>query len=183
MYDGGMTTESSDARPAPATAKRSPDDLRCSIARTLQVLGDRWTILIVREGFRGTTRFTDFRRVLGIPTDILTSRLATLVDAGVLERQGYREPGARERFDYHLTAAGEALLPVLGALAQWGNEYRPSGHGPSRLYQNAATGEATTVEFVTADGRVVPSADIAIVPGPGENDPTIGPTRPLAAKH
>ncbi|PXA68210.1 winged helix-turn-helix transcriptional regulator [Cryobacterium arcticum] len=175
-----MTTESSDAPAAPATAKRSAGDVRCSIARTMQVLGDRWTILIVREGFRGSTRFTDFRRVLGIPTDILTSRLASLVEAGVLERRGYREPGARERFDYHLTAAGIALLPVLGALTQWGNDYRPSGHGPSRLYQHAATGEATTVAFVTADGRVVPPADIAIVPGPGENDPEVGPIRPIA---
>ena len=178
-----MTTESSDARAHPVSPKRSGDDLRCSIARTMQVLGDRWTILIVRECFRGRTRFSDFRRVLGIPTDILTSRLCSLVDAGVLERRGYREPGARERFDYHLTAAGDALLPVLGALAQWGDDYRPSGHGPSRLYQQADTGEPTSVAFVTAAGVVVPLADIAIVPGPGENDPDIGPTRPLAAAH
>ncbi|WP_104163524.1 helix-turn-helix domain-containing protein [Cryobacterium sp. N22] len=178
-----MTTESSDAPPTPVTPKRSGDDLRCSIARTMQVLGDRWTILIVREGFRGHTRFSDFRRVLGIPTDILTSRLCSLVDAGVLERRGYREPGARERFDYHLTAAGEALLPVLGALAQWGNEFRPSGHGPSRLYQHAETGEAATIAFVAPDGQVIDPADIAIVPGPGENDLEIGPIRPLAAAH
>ncbi|MGO4784245.1 winged helix-turn-helix transcriptional regulator [Cryobacterium sp. W22_MBD10_FK3] len=178
-----MTTESSDARPLPTLTRRSGDDLRCSIARTLQVLGDRWTILIVREGFRGHTRFSDFRRVLGIPTDILTSRLSSLVEAGVLERRGYREPGARERFDYHLTAAGDALLPVLGALAEWGNEYRPSGHGPSRLYQHAETGEATSIAFVTAAGAVVPLTDIAIVPGPGENDPGVGPTHPLAAHH
>ncbi|TFD88635.1 transcriptional regulator [Cryobacterium lactosi] len=163
--------------------RRSGDDLRCSIARTIQVLGDRWTILIVRECFRGRTRFSDFRRVLGIPTDILTSRLGSLVDAGVLERRGYREPGARERFDYHLTTAGDALLPVLGALAQWGNDYRPSGHGPSRLYQHALTGEAATIAFVAPDGRVIDPADIAIVPGPGENDPSIGPIRPLAASH
>ena len=179
-----MTTESSDAPPAsltPVTPRRSGDDLRCSIARTMQVLGDRWTILIVRECFRGRTRFSDFRRVLGIPTDILTSRLCSLVDAGVLERRGYREPGARERFDYHLTAAGDALLPVLGALAQWGNDFRPSGHGPSRLYQHAETGEAAAIAFVTPDGRVIAPADIAIVPGPGENDPDIGPIRPLAA--
>jgi len=176
-----MTTESSDAPQVLVSPTRSRDDPRCSIARTLQVLGDRWTILIVREGFRGHTRFSDFRRVLGIPTDILTARLCSLVEAGVLERRSYREPGARERFDYHLTAAGEALLPVLGALAQWGNEFRPSGHGPSRLYQHADTGEATSVAFVTPTGVVVPLTDIAIVPGPGENDPDIGPTRPLAA--
>lgn len=168
--------------PQPASSRRAGGDLRCSLARTLQVLGDRWTILIVRESFRGRTRFTDFRRTLGIPTDILTSRLASLVEAGVLERRGYREPGARERFDYHLTSAGEALLPVLGAFAQWGNAYRPSGHGPSRIYQDAETGEATSVAFVTAAGRVVPCGDIAIVPGPGENDPAIGPTRPLATQ-
>ena len=158
----------------------SPDP-RCSIARTLQVLGDRWTVLIVRESFRGRTRFSEFRDMLGIPRDILTTRLSSLVEAGVLERRGYREAGARERFDYHLTAAGDALLPVLGALAEWGNEYRPSGHGPSRLYQHAETGEAAAIAFVTPDGRVIAPADIAIVPGPGENDPDIGPIRPLAA--
>jgi DNA-binding HxlR family transcriptional regulator len=158
----------------------SPDP-RCSIARTLQVLGDRWTVLIVRESFRGRTRFSEFRDMLGIPRDILTTRLGSLVEAGVLERRGYREAGARERFDYHLTEAGKALLPVLGALAQWGNEFLPSGHGPTRIYQNAETHEPATVAFVGPDGRLIRPADIGIVPGPGETDPSIGPIRPLAA--
>lgn len=180
-----MTTDRSDAPLAmsPGAAHRPGTDSRCSIARTMQVLGDKWTVLIVREAFRGHTRFSDFRRILGIPTDILTSRLCGLVDAGVLERRGYREPGARERFDYHLTAAGDALLPVLGALAQWGNEYRPSGHGPSRLYQHADTGEAASIAFVTAAGSVIAPEDIAIVPGPGENDPEIFAIRPVGGLH
>ena len=161
-------------------ATDEPDAVRCAIARTLQVLGDKWSSLIVRESFRGRTRFTEFREVLGIPRDILTSRLADLVEAGVLERRSYREPGSRERFGYHLTPAGEDLLPVLGALTQWGDEHRPGRHGPSRIYQQAATGEPVRVAFVALSGQEVSPQDIEIAPGPGESDPGVATIRPLA---
>jgi len=144
---------------------------RCSVARSARILGDRWSVLIVRDCFRGVTRFSDFKSRLGIPSDILTSRLGKLVDAGVLERRPYREDGGRERFGYHLTEGGRALLPVLGALVQWGDAYRPSEFGPSRIYRSAATGECLRVAFVTEDGDVVPDADVEVVAGPGEPEP------------
>ena len=84
--------------------------LTCSIARSLVVLGERWSLLIVREAFSGVTRFADFRAALGVAPDVLTERLRTLVETGVLERRPYREPGCRPRHDYHLTPAGRDLL-------------------------------------------------------------------------
>lgn len=150
---------------------------RCSVARSARILGDRWSVLIVRDCFRGVTRFSDFRTRLGIPSDVLTTRLAKLVDADVLERRPYREAGGRKRFGYHLTEGGRALLPVLGALVQWGDAYRPSDYGPSRIYRSATTGERLRVAFVTESGDVVPDEDIEVVAGPGELE-TVEPYRP-----
>lgn len=92
----------------------------------------------------------------------------------------YKEAGARERFAYHLTPAGDALLPVLGSLIQWGDEYRRTDHGPTRVYRSATTGEPLHVAFVTASGEIVPDADIEIVPGPGERNAELPAVRPLA---
>lgn len=151
--------------------------LRCSVARSARILGDRWSVLIVRDAFRGVTRFSDFRQRLGIPSDILTARLAKLVDAGVFERRPYRDDCGRERFDYHLTQSGRALLPVLGALVQWGDAHQPIGDGPSRIYRSAATGERLRVAFVTESGDVVSDDDVEVIGGPGEPEP-VEPYRP-----
>lgn len=159
---------------------KNPAEARCSVARTAQLMGDKWTTLIVREAFRGHTRFSDFTTTLGIPKDVLTARLSQLVESGVLERRPYRDAGSRERFGYHLTPAGDALLPVMGSLTQWGDEHRPSGHGPTRVYRSARTGEPLRVAFVTPSGDIVPDEDVEIAPGPGELDATVRPIRPLA---
>src|SRR4051795_6456267 len=116
-----------DPRPAPR------DNSRCSIARSLSVLGERWTFLILREALLGTTRFAEFRDNLGVAPDVLSDRLATLVEAGVLTKQPYQEPGARARFSYHLTPAGADLQIVLGALQQWGDAHLPLPTGPTYL--------------------------------------------------
>ncbi|WP_035749865.1 winged helix-turn-helix transcriptional regulator [Parafrankia discariae] len=144
-----------------------PDGARCSIARSLEVLGERWTLLVVREAFRGRTRFAEFRDALGIATDVLTVRLRTLVDCGVLERRAYREPGSRERYSYHLTPAGHDLRLVLGALQQWGDAHRPSGHGPAVVYRSAADGGAVRVAFVDSVGAEIDVRDVVSAPGPG----------------
>src|SRR3954454_13011448 len=81
----------------------------CSIARTLEVLGERWTFLVVREALAGTTRFADFRATLGVAPDVLTTRLNTLVEAGVLERRPYQDDGRRTRQEYVVTRAGDDL--------------------------------------------------------------------------
>ena len=140
---------------------------RCSIANSLDVLGQKWSLLIVREAMWGRTRFSQFRERLGVAPDVLTDRLARLVDAGVLERSTYRDDGAREREEYLLTPAGDALRPVLAAFTQWGDEYRPTEFGPAATYVDGETGEPVRLAFVTASGRVVESDDVAAVRGPG----------------
>ncbi len=148
------------------------DSPRCSIARTLEVLGERWTFLVVREALRGRTRFAEFRDSLGVASDVLAARLRTLVDAGIMERRAYREPGSRERFSYHLTPAGAELRLVLGALQQWGDEHRPSGHGPAAILKSRRDGGGARVVFVDDADRVLPIEDVANVAGPGALDPS-----------
>src|ERR1700746_824234 len=105
-----------------------PDEA-CSIARTLGVVGERWTLLILREAFLGATRFAEFRDRLRVAPDILSARLGTPVESGVMAREPYREPGARSRFAYRLTPAGRELQVVLSALQQWGDERPPPPEG------------------------------------------------------
>src|SRR3954465_13448580 len=93
--------------------------LRCPIARTLDVLGDRWTLLIVRDAIAGATTFTQFRESLGIPRDVLSARLDALVEGGVLDRRAVQHEGSRSRDEYFVTGAGRELLVVLGALGDW----------------------------------------------------------------
>ena len=140
---------------------------RCSIARSLEVLGEKWSLLIVREAFWGRSRFSEFRENLGISSDILTDRLGTLVDAGVFEKVAYREASSRERFRYELTDSGRALKPVLAALNSWGERHRPSGFGASALYREVATGEPVSLVFRAADGTILPDDAVEVVRGPG----------------
>lgn len=135
----------------------------CAIARSLEVLGERWTFLVVREAFLGTTRFADFRATLGVAPDILTARLATLVEAGVLERVPYQEPGTRQRFEYRLTAAGRELQVVLGALQQWGDEHNPFPPGPTYV-RRSSDGRPLHVAFVDDRGAEVPLSEVRILP-------------------
>jgi DNA-binding HxlR family transcriptional regulator len=143
-----------------ATAGR---DVRCSIARSLEVLGEKWTLLVVREAFLGRTRFSEFRSALGVAPDVLADRLSTLVDVGVLERRPYQEDGGRRREEYVLTPAGQDLRVVLGALHTWGNEHRPAPAGPSSVFVEASTGEPVALTFLSADGRRLAPQEVAVV--------------------
>lgn len=134
-------------------------DTPCSIARSLEVLGERWTFLVVREALTGTTRFADFRATLGVAPDILTNRLNTLVASGVLERRPYREEGKRARHEYHPTKAGWDLRVVLGALQQWGDEYLPYSLGPT-VERRSADDRPLHVAFADDEGREVPLSDV-----------------------
>lgn len=135
----------------------------CSVERSLEVLGERWALLIIREAFCGRTRFREFQQALGVSTGRLAARLNALVDTGVLERRSYQPDGERERQSYHLTEAGEALEVVLGALQQWGDVYRPRREGPSRERRSLRTGERLSVAFVDPHGQEVPSGDVTIM--------------------
>lgn len=133
-----------------------PDQSTCSIVRSLEILGEKWTFLVLREAFSGTTRFADFRAALGLAPDVLSDRLRTLVEAGVLRTEPYREPGSRSRHSYHLTAAGQDLQVVLAALQQWGDRHRPHPAGPTIARRAADDGRPVRVGFVDEKHREVP---------------------------
>ncbi|GAA4264408.1 helix-turn-helix domain-containing protein [Frondihabitans peucedani] len=130
-------------------------DPACGIARSLDVLGERWALLIVRDAMLGRTRFSEFRSHLGVSPDILAARLASLVDFGVLTRETYREPGEREREEYLLTDAGRALAPVLSALGSWGLEHRPVDAGSRITFTDPDSGAPVRLAFLAPDGREV----------------------------
>ncbi|GHF39291.1 DNA-binding HxlR family transcriptional regulator [Amycolatopsis bartoniae] len=142
------------------TPRLDEDSPACSIERSLTVLGERWTPLILRELFFGFVRFADIQQRLGIATNLLTTRLATLVDAGVVEKRPYREAGARTRYEYHLTGAGRDALVVLGALQQWGDRHLPRASGPSLRRRDRRTGAPLDVTFTGPDGRAVPLDEV-----------------------
>jgi DNA-binding HxlR family transcriptional regulator len=138
-------------------------DCSCSIERALGVLGERWTFLILREAFFGVTRFADFRDRLGVAPDVLTDRLATLVQYGVMERVPYREPGTRSRFGYQLTPAGRELQVVLSSLQQWGDQHLPRDEGPSMLRRVAGTDRPVHVGYIDPDGQEVSADGVAMI--------------------
>ncbi len=138
-------------------------DSSCSIARSLGVLGERWTFLILREAFGGLTRFAEFRDSLGIAPDVLADRLATLVEYGVMERVAYQEPGARSRSAYVLTPAGRELNVILAALQQWGDKHLPWPEGPSILRRVRDSDRAVHVGFVDDRGEEISPADVAMI--------------------
>ena len=142
-------------------AKALGKDATCSIARSLEVLGDSWTLLIIREAMLAhSTRFQEFREALGIAPNILAKRLALLVDEGLMERRVYQEPGLRAREEYVLTEAGRGLSVVVAALANWGRTYRPRLDGTSPRFALAGSGMEAELAFVTANGEQVPPSEL-----------------------
>lgn len=137
-------------------------DDRCPIARSLDVLGEKWTLMVVRDALAGATRFGQFQASLGIPRDVLAARLASLVEGGVLERRPYRDAGDRAREEYVLTEAGRELSVVLLALGGWADRHRPSSRRPLLSFEDAVTGEPLRAAAV-AESRVVPTDDIRAV--------------------
>ncbi|OII07782.1 HxlR family transcriptional regulator [Curtobacterium sp. MCBA15_007] len=142
-------------------------DERCPIARSLDVLGEKWTLMIVRDALGGSTRFSQFRQSLGIPREVLTARLASLVDGGVLERTTYKPEGARAREEYVLTGAGRDLSLVLLALGGWADRHRPSERPSDLRFVDADSGEAVEAAAVTVDAQQrIPTARLRAVMEP-----------------
>ncbi len=110
---------------------RTYDSQVCSVARTLEAIGDRWTMLVIRDAFLGVRRFEDFQRDLGVARNVLADRLGRLVDEGILVRELYQE--RPERHDYRLTDKGRDLWPVLVTLMKWGDRHAPAAEGPPTL--------------------------------------------------
>src|SRR5689334_18995546 len=143
--------------------------MHCSVAQALEVVGEWWTLLIIRDAFLGVTRFDDFRSRLGIARNILTDRLDTLVEADVLERRPYDD--ARERFDYVLTAKGRALWPVLTTLRQWGDKYVVGrGNEPIKTRHESCGHVATAHLACDSCGERMSARDVTVLPGPGLED-------------
>lgn len=116
-----------EGRPRSAPSRLEP---YCSIRRALDIAGEKWSLLILREAFYGVRRFDDFQRNLDCARNVLSDRLATLVGFGLLAKVPYREPGHRERLEYRLTDKGIDLFPVLTALMEWGDRWAPGPAGP-----------------------------------------------------
>jgi DNA-binding HxlR family transcriptional regulator len=135
----------------------------CSLARALEVVGERWTLLIVRDAFFGVRRFGDFAAHLGIPRAVLTSRLAALAEAGVLAVV----PGAHGRDEYILTGKGLDLWPAVRSLLAWGDDHY-SAAGPRRVFTHAADGGGVSDDGRCAlCGAAAGVADLLVAPGPG----------------
>src|SRR5262245_2039949 len=135
----------------------------CSIARTLEVVGDRWTLLVIRDVVLGIRRFDELVTSLGAASNVLTDRLNRLVAEGILERVRYSE--RPERFEYQLTGKGRELGVCLVALMQWGD--RHISDEPPRIARRPGDGSAITARLVAGDGSIVPAGEVELVPGPG----------------
>jgi DNA-binding HxlR family transcriptional regulator len=138
----------------------------CSIARSLEVVGERWSLIILRDAlFAGSTRYGEFQRTLGIATNILKDRLDGFVDAGIMRRHRYSE--RPELFEYQLTEKGRDLAPALIALSQWGDKWA-APDGPPMLYFHTACGSPVHTEAVCDTcGRLGEPGHLKAVPGPG----------------
>ena len=128
---------------------------RCSIGRALDVVGTRSAMLLMREAFYGTTRFDDFAQRVGITEAVAATRLKALVEAGLLVREPYREPGQRTRYEYVITPMGRDLLPAALALMQWGDKYLSDEGGPI-LVSHTGCGAPVQVEVRCEAGHEVP---------------------------
>ena len=133
---------------------------RCSVARTLSVIGDRWTLLVLREAFMRTRRFEDFQRLTGAPRPILADRLRGLVEHGILERRPYGNHP--DRFEYRLTEKGRDLYPVLVSLLRWGDTWMPDDGGPPVVLRHEACGHEVHPELACPHcGEWVGARDMA----------------------
>jgi DNA-binding HxlR family transcriptional regulator len=131
------------------------DRSRCSVAGTLAVIGEKWSLLVLREAFLGVRRFADFERNLGAPKAVLTGRLGTLVEEGILERRPYQADGARVRHEYRLTAKGLDLYPTLVALMAWGDRHLAEDAPPPLELEHRDCGAQVHLELRCEAGHSV----------------------------
>jgi DNA-binding HxlR family transcriptional regulator len=144
--------------------------MQCPIARSLDRVGEWWSILIMRDVFHGMTRFDQFQKSLGIAPNMLTRRLKSLVEAGLLERRMYSEHPPR--YEYLATDLGRDFRPVLWTLINWGNKHF-SPEGPSVVVVDAATGQiADPVVVDRNSGRPLRTPEFKVIAGPGANAST-----------
>jgi DNA-binding HxlR family transcriptional regulator len=139
----------------------------CSIARSLELVGERWTLLVVREIFHGRRRFSEMQRSLGVARNVLTARLQMMVDQEIIERRPYSE--RPERYEYFLTEKGLDLWPVMIALMQWGDRYeqQPEGRPSIVVHKGECGGEIDDRRVCTKCGKALTVREAVAIEGPG----------------
>ena len=139
----------------------------CTIGRTMEILGERWMLVVLREVFNGIRRFEDMRERTNIPRQVLANRLNRLVEAGVLRRSRYQEPGFRAREEYRLTPKGLDLYPILVAVREWGDRHLADPEGPPMEIRHRDCGALVKVVLRCEAGHDVASArEVVARPGP-----------------
>jgi DNA-binding HxlR family transcriptional regulator len=137
----------------------------CNLARSFELIGDRWTLLILRCALYGVRRFDDFQADLCVARSVLSNRLAGLVETGIMERREYREEGQRVRVEYPLTRMGQTLsLPFL-AMTEWADKWLGGGAQPLKL-RSKATGQKLMVALIDEEGRIAKGSDVDLVIDP-----------------
>ncbi|MFF4775443.1 winged helix-turn-helix transcriptional regulator [Microtetraspora fusca] len=141
----------------------------CSIERTLAVVGEKWTFLVLREAFLGIRRFGDFQAATGAPRQVLSARLSRLVEEGMLRKAPYQEPGQRQRDEYRLTSKGMDLYPILVALMHWGDRHLADPEGPPVSLTHRDCGAPVALRLTCDEGHELPGPwAVAPLPGPGD---------------
>lgn len=152
---------------APAALAWSTEN--CTVGRTMAILGERWTVVVLREVFNGVRRFDDMHRHSGIPRQVLSNRLSSLVEQGILRREPYRaETGGRVRHEYRPTEKGLDLYPVLVAVAAWGDRYLADPEGPPVELSHRDCGAQVQLVLECSSGhRLAGPREVVTRPGPG----------------
>jgi DNA-binding HxlR family transcriptional regulator len=145
--------------------RRDYEGQNCSIARTLELVGERWTLLIIRDAFLGRRRFDEFHESLGVASNILSNRLERLVQAGILERVRYQERPVRN--EYRLTARGRELRVPLAALMHWGDKHLAPAGAPIVLGHDGCEGTLSTQLVCSECGPLESAERVRAQPGPG----------------
>lgn len=144
------------------------DSEACSIARTLALIGDRWTLLVLRDLSNGVRRFDDLVTHLGVARNVLSRRLTALTEGGLVIRSAYRANGARERHEYRLSQAGRDLMPILLAVMAWGDRHLSGEDGPPAIPRHADCGASVRVSLICEAGHELGDRPpLRLEPGPG----------------
>jgi len=155
------------------------DHMNCSLAQALNIIGERWTLLILRDAFFGAKRFGQFERSLGIAKNILSTRLNMLVDEGIMERRMSAEGAHTE---YVLTEQGLDLQPILLSMTHWSDKHRPHPKGDRLVFVERDSGKPIRrMAVISEDGRALRPRDIRALWGPGGDGPANAPFRPRTA--
>jgi DNA-binding HxlR family transcriptional regulator len=155
--------------------RRSFEDMNCSVAQCLEVVGEWWSLLIVRDAFLGVTRFDDFQSRLGISRNILNQRLTHLVETGILKRVPYEDHPPRS--EYRLTDKGRDLWQVVTAMRQWGDRWAAPAGPPLKIRHNSCGHLVKAVSVCSHCGEPLDPRSVTAVPGPGAHESDFDRTR------